>query len=70
MQKIITGKKYRHFKGTSSTLSMRVKRNPDIKAHSKKYNEWKDQYPIQMKNYENNEITKETANPSQVRMIR
>lgn len=46
-------------RSTSSTLSMRVKRNPDIKEHEKKYNTWKEVYPIQMQKYKNGEITKD-----------
>ena len=46
-------------RSTSSTLSMRVKRNPDIDLHEKKYNNWKKKYPIQMKKYQNKEITKD-----------
>lgn len=46
-------------RSTSSTLSMRVKRNPDINVHEKKYNNWKKNYPIQMKKYQNKEITKD-----------
>ena len=38
---------------------MRVKRNPDINVHEKKYNNWKKKYPIQMKKYQNEEITKD-----------
>ena len=43
----------------SSTLSMRVKRNPDIIEHKTKYDSWKENYPIQMKKFQNNEITKD-----------
>lgn len=46
-------------RSTSSTLSMRVKRNPDINVHEKKYNNWKKKYPTQMKRYQNKEITKD-----------
>lgn len=46
-------------RSTSSTLSMRVKRNPDIDVHEKKYNNWKKNYPAQMKRYQNKEITKD-----------
>ena len=46
-------------RSTSSTLSMRVKRNPDINVHEKKYNNWKKNYPTQMKRYQNKEITKD-----------
>lgn len=46
-------------RNTSSTLSMRVKRNPDIKEHKTKYNKWKVDYPIQMKKYQNGKITKD-----------
>lgn len=44
---------------TSSTLSMRVKRNPDIKEHKTKYNKWKVDYPIQMKKYQDGKVTKD-----------
>lgn len=43
----------------SSTLSMRVKRNPDIVEHKTKYDNWKENYPIQIKKFQNNEITKD-----------
>lgn len=46
-------------RNTSSTLSMRVKRNPDIKEHKIKNDKWKSNYPIQMKKYQNKEITKD-----------
>lgn len=46
-------------RNTSSTLSMRVKRNPDIKEHKIKNDKWKSDYPIQMKKYQNQEITKD-----------
>lgn len=46
-------------RNTSSTLSMRVKRNPDIKEHKTKYNKWKVDYPIQMKKFQDGEITKD-----------
>ena len=46
-------------RNTSSTLSMRVKRNPDIKEHNIKNDKWKSDYPIQMKKYQNKEITKD-----------
>ena len=46
-------------RNTTSTLSMRVKRNPDIKEHQKKYNKWKIDYPIQMKKLQDGEITKD-----------
>ena len=38
---------------------MRVKRNPDIIEHKTKYDSWKENYPIQMKKFQNNEITKD-----------
>ena len=38
---------------------MRVKRNPDIKEHNIKNDKWKSDYPIQMKKYQNQEITKD-----------
>ena len=38
---------------------MRVKRNPDIKEHKTKYNKWKVDYPIQMKKFQDGEITKD-----------
>lgn len=44
---------------TSSCLGMRVKRNPDIKEHDIKYNNWKTSYPIQLKKYKEKKITKE-----------
>lgn len=46
-------------RSTSSTLSMRVKRNGDIKEHKIKYDRWKTSYPIQMKKYQDGEITKD-----------
>jgi len=46
-------------RSTSSTLSMRVKRNPDIIEHEIKYNKWKVNYPIQMKKYQDRKITKD-----------
>ena len=46
-------------RNTSSTFSMRVKRNPDIKEHKIKNDKWKSDYPIQMKKYQNQEITKD-----------
>ena len=46
-------------RSTSSTLSMRVKRNGDIKEHKIKYDKWKITYPIQMKKYQDGKITKD-----------
>ena len=46
-------------RSTSSTLSMRVKRNPDIKEHKIKYDKWKISYPVQMKKYQDRKITKD-----------
>lgn len=46
-------------RSTSSTLSMRVKRNEDIKEHKSKYDKWKKDYPIQMKKYQERKITKD-----------
>lgn len=46
-------------RSTSSLLSMRVKRNGDIEEHKIKYDKWKNNYPIQMKKYQESKITKD-----------
>lgn len=47
------------FSNTGSTLSMRVKRNPDIPKYKECYDKWKKSYKTQKQKYLNGELTKE-----------
>lgn len=47
------------FSNTGSTLSMRVKRNPDILKYKECYDKWKKSYKTQKQKYLNGELTKD-----------
>lgn len=47
------------FSNTGSTLSMRVKRNPDISKYKECYDKWKKSYKAQKQKYLNGELTKD-----------